>query len=84
MVVVLQRMDHLGTSCVWVRYVRHTVYSNYPFTGNNFEFCNVASGAYLCQPEPEETEGRQRRSGERQLQNRRGKDYNVLEISDEV
>ena len=73
MVVVLQRMDRLGTSCA--------VYSNYPFTRNNFEFCNVT---ILHQPEPEETEGRQRHSGGRQLQNRRGKDYNALEISDEV
>ena len=29
-------------------YVRRTVYSNYPFTRNNFEFCNVAINVFMA------------------------------------
>ena len=63
---------------------RHTVYSNYPFTHNNFEFCNVAI-LHVCvnllRLRRQKVDSVAVEEGNCRIA--RAKDYNALEISKE-
>ena len=72
---------YVGGGCAWVQFLYHInriskLSINLLITPWILQRCNFSYAACLCEPvvaKPEETEGRQCRSGGRQLQNRGGK-----------